>query len=102
VREHVDTDNAVLITDEWVTYSGMARILPHRTINHRIAYVDGDRHTNTIESFWALLKRGIAGQYHKVSVNHLPKYVDEFCYRFNNRKNRNAFHDTLARGVGAA
>ncbi len=102
LRENVDTKNATLITDEWLVYRGMGNILPHRTINHQKAYGIGNTHTNTIESFWAILKRGIAGQYHKVSIKHLSKYIDEFCYRFNNRRNGNVFEDTLARGLGIA
>lgn len=60
----------------------------------------GDAHTNTIESFWALLKRGIVGQYHKVSLRYLPKYIDEFYYRQNNREEEDLFGLTLQRAVG--
>jgi len=102
VRENIDVDNSVLVTDEYKGYLGMSRILPHETINHSKAYSDGEVHTNNIESFWALLKRGIIGQYHKVSVRHLNEYVDEFCYRFNNRKNDNVFGMTIAIGLGVA
>lgn len=48
-------------------------------------YVRGDIHTNTIENFWSLLKRGIIGSYHKVSIKHLDRYLAEFTYRFNRR-----------------
>ena len=51
--------------------------------------------SNCIESFWAIVKRGIIGQFHKVSKKYLNKYLDEFCWRFNNRKNSNAFDDLL-------
>lgn len=101
VRENVDAGEAVLVTDEWAGYLGISAFMPHKTINHQIWYVDGDKHTNTIESFWALLKRGIVGQYHKVSVRHLPEYVDEFCYRFNHRKHPDAFGATIQRALGA-
>ena len=56
------------------------------TINHSKAYADCLVHTNTIESFWALLKRGIVGQFHKVSAKYLDRYLDEFCYRYNGRE----------------
>lgn len=100
VRQNVDVDNAVLITDEYKGYLGIKRFMDHRTINHQIWYVDGDIHTNGIESFWALLKRGIVGQYHKVSLKHLPSYLDEFSYRFNHRKTPDVFDRTIARAVG--
>jgi len=101
VRRNVDTQNAVLITDEFTGYIGIKRLLPHEKVNHAIWYVDGFRHTNNIESFWALLKRGVVGQYHKVSPRYLPRYIDEFCYRHNNRKNTHLFAETIARSVGA-
>lgn len=85
VRRNVDVDNSVLITDEYRGYSGMKNLLPHRTINHQAAYADCLIHTNCIEGFWALLKRGIVGQYHKVSARHLDSYINEFCYRYNAR-----------------
>jgi len=57
--------------------------------------VAGDVHTNTVESAFSLLKRGIVGTWHKVSAKHLPAYLDEMCFRFNNRKNPYLFRDTL-------
>ena len=63
----------------------MSKLLPHSVIKHADWYVDGDIHTNTIEGFWALLKRGMFGQFHSVSRRHLQRYVDEFCYRYNLR-----------------
>ena len=85
VRENVDLTNAHLMTDEYKGYLGMARLLPHSVIRHANWYVDGDIHTNTMEGFWALLKRGMFGQFHSVSRKHLQRYVDEFCYRYNLR-----------------
>lgn len=79
----------------------MNRLLPHKTVNHSIEYVNGWIHTNSIESFWALLKRGIVGQFHKVSVKHLPKYLTEFSYRFNNRDNKDVFDLTIKKAIGA-
>lgn len=100
IREKVDIDNATVITDEFSGYSSLKWFVKHETINHKVAYVCGNIHTNSIESFWAILKRGIIGQYHKVSAKHLGKYIDEFCYRFNNRKNPAVFELTLCRAVG--
>jgi len=99
VRRHIDTSNTILMTDEYRGYLRMSSFIDHRTINHQQWYVDGEIHTNTIESFWAILKRGIIGQYHKVSLHHLPKYIDEFCYRHNNRKNEDVFNKTISRAL---
>jgi transposase-like protein len=68
-----------------------------KTINHSREYAHGDVHTNTVESAFSLLKRGILGTWHKVSAKHLPAYLDEMCFRFNNRKNRFLFRDTLTK-----
>lgn len=100
VRRNVDTSNAVLFTDQFRGYDGIKKFMEHKTINHRIWYVDGEIHTNSIEGFWALLKRGIVGQYHKVSVKHLPSYLDEFTYRYNNRNNADIFDNVVSSGLG--
>ena len=88
----------VIMTDESQIYpyalDKMQKNL-HRTINHTREYAHGDVHTNTVESAFSLLKRGIVGTWHKVSAKHLPAYLDEMCFRFNNRKNQFLFRDTL-------
>jgi transposase-like protein len=99
VRRNVDINNITLITDEYRGYIGIQKIMPHKVVDHTIWYVNGDAHTNTVESFWALLKRGIIGQYHKVSLRHLPKYIDEFSYRWNYRKDCDLFQTTLFKAV---
>ena len=86
VCEHVDAANATLMTDEYKGYLGMGKILPHAVINHQQWDVDGDIHTNTIEGFRALLKRGIFDQLHHVNRKHLQRCIDEACYRYNLRK----------------
>ena len=102
VKDRVDTRNAGLITDEYPGYIGMHKVLPHAVINHARWYVNGSLHTNTIEGFWALLKRGMFGQFHSVSPRHLQEYVDEFCYRYNLRgvETDHAFALTIDRGLG--
>jgi transposase-like protein len=100
VRENVNVPKATIITDEFSGYARFSTFIKHQTVDHQVWYVDGQNHTNTIESFWALLKRGIIGQYHKVSIRHLPKYIDEFCYRHNNRKNIDIFAETITRAIG--
>src|SRR6267142_2882 len=94
----------VIMTDEsqiypWALDKMQARI--HKTINHSKHYAHGDVHTNTVESAFSLLKRGIVGTWHKVSAKHLPAYLDEMCFRFNNRKNPSLFRDTLLKLIVA-
>lgn len=86
IRENIDPQGSVLITDEYKGYNKVSQILKHYTINHSFEYANGEIHTNTIESFWAIVKRGIIGQYHKVSVKYLDMYLDEFTFRYNARK----------------
>ena len=102
VREKIDAKDALLITDEYPGYRGMRRVLPHAVINHRRTYADGIIHTNTIEGFWALLKRGMFGQFHSVSRKHLQRYIDEFCYRYNLRHDEPeaVFDMTINLGLG--
>jgi transposase-like protein len=102
VRGSVDISDAVLITDEYSGYIRVKGFMPHAVINHQMCYADGEIHTNTIEGFWGLLKRGIIGQYHRVTLRHLHQYINEFCYRYNYRENPAIFEQTLARAVGAA
>jgi len=76
-----------LYTDELLSYSKIGTLFPHETVKHgKGEYVRGNAHSNSIESFWALFKRGHYGIYHSMSKKHLQKYVDEFVYRFNLRK----------------
>lgn len=78
--------SASLYTDEWLGYRGVARIYDHSIVRHNQSqYVNGRVHTNTIEGFWSLLKRGIFGIYHFTSKKHLQMYVDEFVFRYNTR-----------------
>jgi len=76
-----------LCTDEWVSYKGISRIYSHSVIKHNEGeYIRGRVHTNTIEGFWSLMKRGIVGIYHFTSKKYLQKYVDEFVFRYNSRE----------------
>ncbi|MDO6737114.1 IS1595 family transposase [Wenyingzhuangia sp. 2_MG-2023] len=80
-------ESAKLYSDEWLGYNGIARIYDHSIVKHNQGqYVNGRIHTNTIEGFWSLLKRGIFGIYHFTSKKHLQMYVDEFVFRYNTRK----------------
>jgi transposase-like protein len=87
VMDHIDL-SARLMTDEASAYKKLGKeFAAHDQIQHKNnIYVRGDISTNTIESFWALLKRGITGIYHNVSRKHLQRYLDEFEFRYNHRK----------------
>ncbi|MFN8262620.1 MAG: IS1595 family transposase [Chitinophagales bacterium] len=79
-------ESATLYTDEWLGYKGVSKIYDHSVVKHNQGeYVNGRIHTNTIEGFWSLLKRGIFGIYHSTSRKHLQMYVDEFVFRYNTR-----------------
>ncbi|ORU92126.1 MAG: transposase [Cycloclasticus sp. symbiont of Poecilosclerida sp. N] len=78
--------DATIYSDEWLGCNALKRIYDHQFIKHgKGQYVNGRVHTNTIEGFWSILKRGIVGIYHFTSVKHLQKYVDEFVFRYNTR-----------------
>lgn len=73
-------------TDEWWGYNGLAAAFKHGVIKHNQGeYVNGETHTNTLEGFWSLLKRGVVGIYHSMSDKHLQRYIDEFVFRYNTR-----------------
>jgi len=79
-------EGATLYTDEYTSYKSLERIYDHHTVKHsQRQYVNGRVHTNTIEGFWSILKRGIFGVYHFTSKKHLQLYVDEFVFRYNSR-----------------
>lgn len=84
VREHVEKGTP-LYTDEWMGYDGLKGEYPHEVINHAETYVRGLVHTNGMENFWSLLKRGLKGTYVSVEPFHLYRYIDEQAFRFNNR-----------------
>lgn len=85
ITKNVSLD-AKIMTDEWKAYSGLSSLYAHEIVKHgQGEYVVGKCHTNTIEGFWSLLKRGIIGIYHNVSSKHLDAYVDEFEYRYNTK-----------------
>ncbi len=78
---------ATVHTDELSSYDGLtAGQFEHKVIDHTVAYVDGTVHTNGIENFWSLLKRGLRGTYVSVEPFHLFRYLDEQSFRFNERK----------------
>ena len=94
VREHVEAGSAIF-SDELRSYNGLSADYQHAVINHAIEYVNGNVHTNGMENFWSLLKRGLHGTYVSVEPFHLFRYIDEQAWRFNNRKNPFLFRDTM-------
>jgi len=106
IKENIAHDVDVIMTDEFGAYpSAIAKagvFTEHKTIKHKAkVYVDGDVHTNTVESAFSLLKRGIVGTWHRISAKHLSAYLDEMEFRFNNRSNPYLFRDTLMKLIEA-
>jgi transposase-like protein len=95
VRKHVGPDSN-LHTDAMASYDGLHGEYVHHVIDHAESYVDGNVHTNGCENFWSLLKRAIKGTYVSVEPFHLFRYLDEQCFRFNNRGGDDAFRFALA------
>ena len=84
IKENVAI-GSTLYTDQWVAYRGL-REYKHDVVNHSLKeYVKGDCHTQGIDSFWALFKRGYHGIYHQMSNKHLQRYVNEFAFRLNRK-----------------
>jgi hypothetical protein len=103
IQEHVSEDVERVMTDQHRAYPAALGTLAdrHETVNHIIhEYVRGDVTTNSIESAFSLFKRGIVGNFHKVSIKHLQRYLNEFSYRFNRRDDDGAFMETVCRLAG--
>ncbi len=101
--EAVSNKVGLLCTDQWRGYANVRDVgFPHAWVNHHKGeYVRHDSelvgavHTNTIEGFWSLIKRGMVGTFHKVSRKYLPLYVAEFQFRYNNRDNADIFAEAI-------
>jgi len=97
IRESVSEKVSLLCTDQHSGYLGLDSMFPHQRVDHsRGQYVVGAIHTQTIEGFWSLVKRGMVGTFHKVSAKYLPLYVAEFQFRYNNRENADIFGAAVA------
>jgi transposase-like protein len=101
VSETISDDAEAIYTDEHVGYPDFTdENTVHGRVNHRAKeWVNGQVHTNTVESVWSLFDRSVIGAYHKLSVKHLPAYLDEAAFRWNNRGNAYLFRDTILRLV---
>ena len=96
VREGVSDKVSLICTDKWVGYKHLNREFPHAAIDHAVGqYVCGAVHTQTIEGFWSIFKRGVVETFHKVSAKYLPLYVAEFQFRYNKRLNPDIFGEAM-------
>jgi transposase-like protein len=84
IKDHIEAGSA-LYSDALKSYDGLAQDYAHQVIDHAEKYVDGQIHTNGLDNFWSLLKRGISGSYVSVEPFHLFRYLDEQVFRYNNR-----------------
>ncbi len=92
IRENVTTESTIM-TDEWPSYKGIGKEYEggHHVVNHgQGEYARGDVNTNSAESYFALLKRGVNGTFHHVSEKHLHRYCDEFSFRWGHRKDKDS------------
>lgn len=101
IARFVDPDGTVLITDEYSGYNRVSETMLHAIVCHAREYADGIIHTNTIEGFWALVKRAWYGSHHHYSRKYMPLYIAESCYKYNWRNASDAFGDSLRMFVGA-
>jgi transposase-like protein len=100
ILSDVTKDTATVITDEFKSYNILnSTKYIHLKIDHTQMFAKDGIHTNNVESFWATLKRGIFGIYHHVSNTYLQNYVNEFCFRHNNRLNNNSFDLILQKSI---
>src|ERR1700676_4693191 len=101
IRNHVQAGSAIY-TDALMSYIGLNPDFQHKVVDHAVSYVDDRVHTNGLENFWSLLKRGLKGTYVAVEPFHLFRYLDEQAFRYNNRKtdDGNRFARTLSQTTG--
>ena len=98
VKDRVSPESQLLATDESAVYRTLGETYTHATVNHSIKeWARGSVHTNSLEGAFSLFKRAIIGSFHKISIKHLQRYLDEFAFRFNNRENEDLFGLTVAR-----
>ena len=98
LKKYVSLRSSLLVTDEYRGYNVVDDLIAHEVITHSDEYAVGDVHTNTIEGFWALIKRGWYGSHHHYSKKYMPLFVAETSWKYNEQKNPNLFESFL-RGV---
>jgi transposase-like protein len=100
LKKHISLPESLLVTDEYPGYHAVDSLMAHEVINHSEQYAVGDIHSNTIEGFWALIKRAWYGSHHHYSKKNMPLFIAETSWKYNERKNPRMF-DTFLRGVFA-
>lgn len=101
IQRFVDPVGSLLVTDEFSGYNSVSNTHLHAVVNHKIEYANGPVHTNTIEGFWALIKRAWYGSHHQYSKKYMPLYIAEACYKYNHRKSKTVFESSIRQFVGA-
>jgi len=103
INETTQPQTHTIYTDDATVYeSAVPKGVTHDSVNHsENEWVRANVHTNSVEGVWSLLKRSIVGSYHQLSAKHLPAYLDETAFRFNNRRNRFLFRDTMLKLIEA-
>jgi transposase-like protein len=101
IARFVDPAGSILITDEYSGYNRVSGTMLHAVVCHATEYANGPIHTNSIESFWALIKRAWYGSHHHYSRKYMPLYIAEACFKFNRRKEPSSFNSSLRMFVGA-
>lgn len=101
IGTHVDPAGSILISDEYAGYVRVGETMLHAVVCHAREYANGQTHTNTIEGFWALVKRAWYGSHHHDSRKYMPLYIAEACYKYNRRKSPDAFAGAIRQFVGA-
>ena len=102
IARFIDSAGTILITDEYKGYNRVSLSMQHAVICHAESYADGAIHTNSIEGFWATIKRAWYGTHHHYSRKYMPLYIAEACYKYNRRESSTAFADSMRAFVGAA
>lgn len=101
IARFVDKAGSLLVTDEWPGYNRVSETMLHAVVRHKREYAVGMVHTNTIEGFWAIVKRSWYGSHHHYSRKYMSLYIAEACYKYNRRASATAFDDSMRMFVGA-
>lgn len=100
LRKYVNMDSSIVMTDEFSSYKAFDNVIQHLSIDHsKKIFSKGIINTNTIEGYWSIIKNGIRGQYHVISKKYLPFYLVEFQYKYNRRRDKKTFDETIQKAI---